>query len=93
MTKESKIEKAVCKYAKDLGWLCYKWVSPGNRGVLDRIFIRDGIILFIEFKAEGKKPTKLQLSIINKLKLNKCKATYVDNIPAGKALFDKYEDI
>lgn len=90
---ESKIEKTVCAYAKTLGWLCYKWVSPGNRGVLDRIFIRDGIVIFIEFKAIGKKPSKLQARVIDGLKQNKCKAYVVDSIPKGKALFDSYEDI
>ncbi|RTL05688.1 VRR-NUC domain-containing protein [Candidatus Dependentiae bacterium] len=90
---ESKIEKAVCAYAKSLGWLVYKWVSPGNRGVLDRFFIRDGVIIFIEFKALGKKPSKLQQKVIHTLKHNKCKVYVVDSVAKGKSIFDTYEDI
>ncbi|RTL03552.1 VRR-NUC domain-containing protein [Candidatus Dependentiae bacterium] len=90
---ESRIEKPVCAYAKNLGWLCYKWVSPGNRGVLDRFFIRDGIIIFIEFKAPGKKPSKLQARVIDALKYNKCKVHVIDSVAKGKSLFDSYEDI
>jgi hypothetical protein len=35
--RESEIETKVCNHAKYLGWLCYKWVSPGNRSVPDRM--------------------------------------------------------
>ena len=52
--RESKIEKEVSRYAKDKGWLTYKFKSPGQRGVPDKIFMRNGIMFLIEFKATGK---------------------------------------
>ena len=58
--RESKIEKAVCDYAKVEGWLTYKFTSPGQKGVPDRIFMRGGEMFFIEFKATGKSLRKLQ---------------------------------
>ena len=46
-----------CKRQK---YLTYKFVSPNNRGVPDRIVMHNGEILFVEFKAPGKHPTPLQ---------------------------------
>jgi|TARA_R110000787_G_scaffold11723_2_gene38540 Holliday junction resolvase len=85
---EAPIEKAVCKYAKDKGWLVYKFVSPANRGVPDRIFMKDGEVFFIEFKATGKKPTKLQQSVISKMRDNLMTVYVVDSIEYGKDIID-----
>lgn len=58
---ETDIEGKAVKYAEERGWWAAKFVSPGRRGVPDRIFIRDGRVLFIEFKKDGKEPTAQQL--------------------------------
>jgi Holliday junction resolvase len=68
MIRERDIEKKVVGLAKKAGWLVFKWVSPSVRGVPDRIFIKDGTIVMIEFKAPGKKPTPLQAHTIKKLR-------------------------
>ena len=58
---EKQIESKVVKKAKELGFLTYKFSSPSNRGVPDRIFISPhGEVFFIEFKSEKGKITKLQ---------------------------------
>lgn len=45
------------------GGRAFKWVSPGNNGVPDRIvLLPGGRIAFVELKAPGKKPTALQLA-------------------------------
>jgi len=80
---ERQIEKKVCEKAKLAGWLTYKWVSPSQAGVPDRIFIRDGEIIFIEFKAFGKKPTELQKKTIEKLKGQKMKVYICDSIESA----------
>jgi len=61
--RESTIERQVCAWAEnELGCIVRKFVSPGNRGVPDRMFIFPrGTIAFIEFKASGEKPTALQM--------------------------------
>ena len=89
---ESRIEKAVCKYAKDHGWLYYKFSSPGNRGVPDRIFMKEGYVVFVEFKATGKKPSKLQATIHSKMKAEGIKVYWTDSIEGGKNIINKYED-
>lgn len=86
--RESKIEVEVCDHAKSLGWLCYKWVSPSNRSVPDRIFFKNGKTIVVEFKAEGKKPTKLQQKTINKLRDQYILTHVIDDISEGKALFN-----
>jgi Holliday junction resolvase len=88
---ESAIESAVCKYAKSKGWLVYKFVSPNNRGVPDRIMLRNGVILFIEFKATGKQPTTLQQYIIKRIRGEKFKVYVIDSVEIGKKTLDSYD--
>lgn len=60
--REIEIEKALVREVKQRGGLCWKFVSPGNNGVPDRIvLLPNGRIAFVETKAPGKKPKPLQL--------------------------------
>ena len=87
---EKVIETKVCTYAKKRGFLAYKFVSPNNRGVPDRIFISpEGSVFFIEFKRKGRKPTKLQHEIITRLQKHNAFVDVVDNIEDGKEFIDK----
>lgn len=53
---ESKLEQSVRKYVKSLGGRAFKWISPGEVGVPDRICILPGgHVLFIELKRPGRK--------------------------------------
>ena len=62
---EKQIESKIVKKAKELGFLTYKFSSPSNRGVPDRVFINPfGRIFFMEFKSEKGKLTKLQEKVI-----------------------------
>lgn len=60
MAAESKLESRISQFCKENGILAYKFVSPGRRGVPDRIYLKDGITCFIELKAPNKYPTPLQ---------------------------------
>ena len=84
--REAVIEQRVCSYARKRGWLTYKWVSPSNRGVPDRIFFKAGRVLLIEFKAPGNKPTKLQAYIHRTLEQQGFEVHVIDNIAEGRAL-------
>lgn len=60
--RESTIEAYLREQVKALGGKAYKFVSPGNSGVPDRlVLLPSGQALFVELKATGKKPTPLQL--------------------------------
>jgi hypothetical protein len=86
--KESKIEKAVCDYAKSLGFLHYKFLSTQN-GVPDRLFISpNGFIFFIEFKAPGEEPRLLQQVVINKMRRKGAEVYIIDDIDKGKDLIN-----
>ena len=61
--RESFIEEKLTKAVKQNGGVCWKFTSPGTAGVLDRIVLMPkGNIAFVEVKAPGEKPRKLQLS-------------------------------
>lgn len=65
---EQKVEAHLVKRMKEIGGECYKWSSPGNRGVPDRICIfPNGIIVFVELKKPRKEPTKLQALVGRRL--------------------------
>ena len=57
---ERQIEAAVCKYAKDEGCIVIKLNGPGDRGKPDRLILRDGKSLFVEFKRPGGRMSALQ---------------------------------
>lgn len=59
--KESAVEAYLRDEVKKIGGKAYKFVSPGNPGVPDRLVILPrGRTIFVEMKAPGKKPTPRQ---------------------------------
>lgn len=59
--RESEIEARLVRGVKEAGGLCYKFVSPGNRGVPDRLVILpNGQIVFIELKTEAGRLANIQ---------------------------------
>jgi hypothetical protein len=67
--RENVIETYLRKRVQALGGKAYKWSSPGNRGVPDRLCFFPGAKAYIvECKAPGKKPTPLQAKVIHDLR-------------------------
>ena len=91
--RESKIESTVCNYAKTKGWRVFKFSSPGQRAVPDRIFLRKQVCFYIEFKAPGKKPTKLQEKIISDIRGEGFDVYVCDDIQQGKNFIESYEKL
>lgn len=61
MENEKETEWFLCREVKRQGGKAYKFVSPGNAGVPDRIVIfPGGRVCFIELKSEGKKSSNQQ---------------------------------
>lgn len=59
--RESEIEKILVAETKKLGGRAFKWVSPGNDGVPDRIVIfPNQPPIFVELKTDTGKLTALQ---------------------------------
>lgn len=86
---ESKIERATTTAAKQAGGRSFKWTSPGNPGVPDRIVVLPGgRIVFAECKAPGKKPTPLQAKVHAQLRELGCDVRVVDSLEAANAIAD-----
>lgn len=67
--EEQRIERTLVREVKKRGGLALKFVSPGFRGVPDRILLApEGRIAFAEVKAPGKKPRPLQIKISKMIK-------------------------
>lgn len=59
--KESAIEARLVRMVRERGGLCYKFVSPGNPGVPDRIVITPGgRTIYVELKTEVGRLSGLQ---------------------------------
>lgn len=59
---EKEVEQRLVTVVKEAGGWCPKFISPGTDGMPDRIILMPGgHIAFVEVKAPGKKPRKLQI--------------------------------
>lgn len=66
--REKDIEKILVLEVKKLGGRAYKWTSPGNDGVPDRIVIfPNRAPVFVELKTEKGRLTPLQAVQIDRL--------------------------
>jgi Holliday junction resolvase len=81
---EAMIERKVCDYARKVGWRPIKLSGMHDVGKPDKMFLRNGETVFIEFKATGKKPTDLQLKWLEDLRKWGFRATWVDNVTDGR---------
>lgn len=66
---EREVERFLVREVKRIGGRCYKFVSPGNAGVPDRIVVLPNeSVKFIELKTDKGRLTKLQEIQIKRLK-------------------------
>nr|UVY11276.1 MAG: VRR-NUC domain [Bacteriophage sp.] len=60
-TSEKVFERTLSKYVDDIGGMAVKLLSQFIKGLPDRMYLlKGGIVVFVEFKSTGKKPTKIQ---------------------------------
>lgn len=77
---ERDIERALVRRVANLGGICEKFTSPGRRAVPDRIVtMPNGVIIFVELKAPGKKPTPLQERDHARRRAMGCDVRVIDN--------------
>jgi hypothetical protein len=60
---EKQVEQYLTNRVKKVGGYSYKWSSPANRGVPDRVVFVYGEVWFIEVKRPGGKLTPLQIAL------------------------------
>ena len=78
--KESSIERKCCNYAQRQGWMTIKISSPGRRGFPDRLMLRQGCYIWVEFKAPGGRLSALQRTRIAELRRAGAEVHVVDNM-------------
>lgn len=67
--QEKDIEKYFVRRVREAGGKAYKFVSPGNNGVPDRmVCLPGGRVVFVELKAPGKGPRPMQIHQIGILR-------------------------
>ncbi|MCH4014854.1 MAG: VRR-NUC domain-containing protein [Solobacterium sp.] len=67
---EKQIEQSLVTAVRKAGGWCPKFISPGLNGMPDRIVLMPGgRIAFVEVKAPGQKPRKLQIRRHARLKV------------------------
>jgi len=88
--KEKGIEQKFVDKVKRINGLAIKLVSPGFSGLPDRlVLIPDGKIGFVEVKAPGKKPRRLQRSRHDQLRKLGFKVFVLDNINQIGGIIDE----
>lgn len=60
-TSEKVFERTLSKYVDDQGGMAVKLLSQFIKGLPDRMYLlHGGVVVFVEFKSTGKRPTKIQ---------------------------------
>ena len=86
--REKAIEDGRTKAVRTRGGLCEKWIS-GTVGWPDRIVLMpDGKIGFVEVKAPGEVPRKIQLRRHNKLRMLGFKVYVLDSLDGIGGILD-----
>ena len=85
--RESLIEKKADQVARQKGWYAIKMKSVNNNGLPDKLYIRNGVFLFVEYKAPNEKPRKLQQFVIEQLTQQGAKVVVIDSLEGVNNVF------
>lgn len=92
MVTEKMIEHDLVMEVRKRGGICPKFVSPGMDGMPDRlVLLRDGKFAFVEVKAPGKKPRKLQVRRHLQLKARGYKVFVLDDPAEISGILDEID--
>ena len=84
--RETEIEGPARDYAKSRGWYAEKIMRTGRRGFPDHLFIRQGRVIFIEFKRPGGVPEPHQLKRHKELRAHGVEVFVVDNLDDARRI-------
>lgn len=77
---EAKIERDTNRVAAKHGWVVRKLITEGNKGAPDRMYMRKGRIVFIEYKAPGEPPSPKQKIEHKRYRQNGFEVVVADNV-------------
>ena len=84
--REKQIEHQLCREVEKLGGKAYKFSSPSNKGVPDRIMLLNGECFFVECKRPGGKLTKLQKKEHEKIRSLGFRVIVVDSMEKARSI-------
>lgn len=91
---EKDIERFLVNSIKKLGGVAYKFVSPGNAGVPDRLIVMPGgKIYFVEIKTEKGVPTVLQCRQMDRLFSLGCDVTLLQGLEQVKNFLARISEV
>ena len=86
--RESEIENILMREVRKAGGYAYKFISPGNDGVPDRIIVKPGRpVLFVELKTKRGRMSRVQNAQINRLRRLGADVRIVRGLEGLAALF------
>ena len=87
---EKELERKFVNILRKRGCIVYKFVSPGNAGVPDRLVITPkGAVHFTELKQKGKLLRPLQVMQAKRLAKNNVKVHLVDSLEAIQTFIEE----
>ena len=86
---ESRIEQKTTEYAKSLGMAALKLNVKGQAGWPDRLYLWNGHVWFVEFKAPSQKPRPLQLEVHKRMQKLGAVVKVVDNLIDGRTIINE----
>lgn len=79
---EDEIEAGADKWATDNGWFVRKLRYPGRRGAPDKLYVKDGRVIFVEWKKPDGRRKGLQKREIRKINDHGGEAYFLDSVKA-----------
>lgn len=89
MAAEHDIETHLLTAARRAGFLLLKFTCPGRDGVPDRVLITPAGTLFVELKAPGCRPRRLQEVTFARMARSGARIHVIDSIAAADRLIDE----
>jgi hypothetical protein len=86
---EKHLEAVLVSRVKKIGGKCIKMVPTFEAGIPDRQVLYKGRAVFVELKAKGKKPRKLQINYMKELELAGFEVRVIDSMQGVNALIDE----
>lgn len=87
---EAQIENRLVRMVRDRGGLCFKFTSPNNPGVPDRIVITpDGRTIYVELKTSIGRLQRIQQWQISEMRKRGADVRVIKGLDAAKAFVEE----
>jgi hypothetical protein len=87
---ENDLQTTAVRWARSQGWFARRYKGPGRRSHPDYVFVRRGVVVWIEFKAPGNEPTELQFREHKEMMAHGANVYWLDNLEDFKAVLNAH---